>query len=121
MSPQQLGRELCLSKNPLTQPLPLEPGVHRLTSLRARRIRTVQRQCQCTRFTEAIRRRRNVYAGIERVPEVTDAGRVLLCELTRPGWDLADCLFLPLEAAAGRRKAGRHRARAENHHDARSP
>ena len=58
------------------------------------------------RFTEAIRRRRNVYAGIERVPEVTDAGRVLLCEHTRHGWDLADCLFLSLEAAAGRRKAG---------------
>ncbi len=58
------------------------------------------------RFTEAIRRRRNVYAGLDRAPEVTDAGRVLLCEHTRDGWDLADCLFLPLEAAAGRRKAG---------------
>jgi len=28
MSPQQHRRELCLSKNPLTRPLPLEPGVH---------------------------------------------------------------------------------------------
>jgi hypothetical protein len=27
MSPQRHRRELCLSKNPLTQPLPLEPGV----------------------------------------------------------------------------------------------
>ena len=58
------------------------------------------------RFTEAIRRRRNIYTGIERVPEVTDAGRVVLCEDTRHGWELADCLFLPLQSAAGRRKAG---------------
>lgn len=57
------------------------------------------------RFTAAIRRRRNVYAGIERVPAVTDAGRVVLCDDTRHGGDLADCLFLPL-AAAGRRQAG---------------
>jgi len=28
MSPQQHSRELCLSKNPFTRPLPLEPGVH---------------------------------------------------------------------------------------------
>ena len=58
------------------------------------------------RFTAAIRRRRNVYTGIERVPEVTDAGRVVLCEETRHGWELADCLFVPLQAAAGRRQAG---------------
>jgi hypothetical protein len=58
------------------------------------------------RFKEAIRRRRNVYAGIERVPEVTDLGRMLLCEDAPHGFDLADCLFLPLESAAGRRKAG---------------
>ena len=58
------------------------------------------------RFTEAIRRRRNVYAGIERIPEVTDAGRVVLCEDTRHARDLADCLFVPLQSAGGRRQAG---------------
>jgi hypothetical protein len=57
-------------------------------------------------FKAAIHRRRNVYAGIECVPEVTDSGRVLLCEDTRHGFDLADCLFSPLEAATGRRQAG---------------
>src|SRR5207253_10428706 len=54
------------------------------------------------RFKEAIRRRRNVYAGIERVPEVTDAGCVVLCDDMRHTWHLADCLFVPLKAAAGR-------------------
>ena len=58
------------------------------------------------RFKAAIHRRRNVYAGIDRVPEVTDAGRVLLCEDAPHGFDLADCLFLPLAAATGRRQAG---------------
>ena len=58
------------------------------------------------RFKDAIRRRRNVYAGIERVPAVTNSGRVLLCEDTPHGFDLDDCLFLPLESAAGRRQAG---------------
>jgi hypothetical protein len=58
------------------------------------------------RFKEAIRRRRNVYAGIERVPEVTDAGCVVLCEDMRHTWHLADCLFVPLQAAAGRCQAG---------------
>ena len=29
MSPQQPRRELCLSKNPFTRPLPLEPGFQR--------------------------------------------------------------------------------------------
>jgi len=33
MSPQQHRRELCLSKNPLTRPLPLEPGVQPETSI----------------------------------------------------------------------------------------
>src|SRR5262245_30117441 len=28
MSPQRHRRALCLSKNPLTRPLPLEPGLH---------------------------------------------------------------------------------------------
>lgn len=58
------------------------------------------------RFKDAIRRRRNVYRGIERVPAVTDAGRVLLCEDEPHGFDLDNCLFLPLESAARRRPAG---------------
>src|SRR5437867_13223112 len=32
MSPQQHRRELCLSKNPFTRPLPLEPGLYDVTS-----------------------------------------------------------------------------------------
>jgi len=31
MSPQQPRRELCLSKNLLTRPLPLEPGANGMT------------------------------------------------------------------------------------------
>lgn len=58
------------------------------------------------RFRAAIHRRRNVYAGIERVPAVTEAGRVLLCEDAPHGFDLADCLFVPLQAATSRRQAG---------------
>jgi len=58
------------------------------------------------RFTAAMHRRRNVYTGIERVPAVTAAARVVRCDDARHGGDLADCLFLPLEAAAGRRQAG---------------
>jgi hypothetical protein len=61
-------------------------------------------------FTGAIRRRRNVYAGIERVPEVMALGRVVLWEDTRHGWELADCLFLPLQSATGRRNRARWRA-----------
>jgi hypothetical protein len=57
-------------------------------------------------FKDAIRRRRNVYAGIEQVPAVTDSGRVLLSAGTPHGFDLANCLFLPLESVAGRRQAG---------------
>ena len=58
------------------------------------------------RFRDAIRRRRNVYTGIERLPAVTDAGRVLLSEDISPGFDLDNCLFLPLMSATGRRQAG---------------
>ena len=58
------------------------------------------------RFKDAIRRRRNVYAGIERVPAVTDSGRILLCEDAPHGFDLDNCLFLSLESAAGRQQAG---------------
>jgi hypothetical protein len=54
----------------------------------------------------AITRRRNVYAGVDRMPEVTESGRVVLCEDAPRGFDLPNCLFLPLEAATARRKAG---------------
>ncbi len=57
-------------------------------------------------FKDAIHRRRNVYAGIEHLPAITDSGRVLLCEDAQHGFDLEDCLFFPLESAAGRRQAG---------------
>jgi hypothetical protein len=57
-------------------------------------------------FKGVISWRRNVYAGIERFPEVTAGRRVLLCEDAPCGFDLGDVLFLPLEAAAGRQKAG---------------
>ena len=58
------------------------------------------------RFKDAISRRRNVYQGIERFPEITATGRVALCEDAPHGFDLDDILFQPLTAAAGRRKAG---------------
>jgi hypothetical protein len=58
------------------------------------------------RFKKSITRRRNVYAGIERMPLVTETGRVLLCEDAPEGFDLPDTLFRPLEAATGRRQAG---------------
>ena len=54
----------------------------------------------------AITRRRNVYAGIERMPEIGDTSRVVLCEDAPHGFDLPNCLFLPLEAATARRQAG---------------
>ena len=57
-------------------------------------------------FRDAIRRRRNVYAGIERLPAVTDSGRILLCEDAPSGFDVENCLFAPLESASGRRQAG---------------
>jgi hypothetical protein len=58
------------------------------------------------RFKEAISRRRNVYEGIERVPEVTENGRILFCEDAPSGIELPDILFTPLVSAAGRQKAG---------------
>jgi len=58
------------------------------------------------RFKDAIHRRRNVYTGIERFPAVTDTARVLLCEAAPHGFDLPDCLFLPLTSSTGRRQAG---------------
>ena len=57
-------------------------------------------------FKDSIHRRRNVYAGIERFPEVSDTSYVLLCEDAPHGFDLPDCLFLSLTSSSGRRKAG---------------
>jgi hypothetical protein len=53
-----------------------------------------------------ITRRRNVYEGIERMPELTESGRILFCEDAPYGFDLEDTLFLPLTAGSGRQKAG---------------
>ena len=57
-------------------------------------------------FKGAIARRRNVYAGVERMPEISADCRVVLSEDSPHGVDLADILFVPLEAATGARKAG---------------
>lgn len=57
-------------------------------------------------FKGLISRRRNVYEGIECFPEVSNTSRVLLCEEATNGFDLPDCLFLPLTSSTGRRKAG---------------
>lgn len=53
-----------------------------------------------------ITRRRNVYAGVDRMPEVAGDGRVVLCEDAPYGVDLPNLLFVPLQAASGRQKAG---------------
>lgn len=58
------------------------------------------------RFKQAISRRRNVYAGIDRMPPVTQTGRVVLCEGAPNGFELPDIAFQPLKAATGRRQAG---------------
>jgi hypothetical protein len=60
-------------------------------------------------YKEAITRRRNVYAGIDRMPEVTLSGRIVLCEDAPHGIDLPDVLFTPLEIATGPRQAGASR------------
>lgn len=60
-------------------------------------------------YAAAISRRRNVYAGIERMPEVTPGGRIVLCEDAPYGVDLPDVLFTPLEIATGPRQAGASR------------
>ena len=57
-------------------------------------------------FHHAITRRRNVYRGIERMPEVSEEARVLLTDDADAHLDLPDILFTPLEAASGRRQAG---------------
>lgn len=64
-------------------------------------------------FHHAITRRRNVYRGIERMPEVTGEARVLLCEDAPHGIDLPDILFTPLETASGPRQAGATRLDGE--------
>lgn len=47
-----------------------------------------------------ITRRRNVYEGIERVPELSESGRILFCEDAPFGFDLEGILFTPLTAGS---------------------
>lgn len=54
----------------------------------------------------AITRRRNVYEGIARMPEISNSGRILYCENAPYGFDLPNTLFTPLVAASGPRQAG---------------
>lgn len=60
-------------------------------------------------FHHAITRRRNVYQGIERMPEIPKGGRVLLSEDAPFGFDLPGILFTPLHVATGARQAGASR------------
>lgn len=57
-------------------------------------------------YKGSITRRRNVYDGIARMPEVSQSMRLLYCEDAPHGFDLPDILFTPLETATGKRKAG---------------
>lgn len=57
-------------------------------------------------FHHAISRRRNVYDGVDRMPEVTPESRVLFCEDAAHGFDLPGILFVPLTAGAGNQQAG---------------
>ena len=57
-------------------------------------------------FHHAISRRRNIYHGIVRMPEVPETHRVLLCETTLAGIDLPGVIFAPLWAGAGNQQAG---------------
>jgi hypothetical protein len=57
-------------------------------------------------FHHAISRRRNVYNGVARMPEVTDDTRVLFCEDAADGINLPGVLFVPLRAGAGNQQAG---------------
>lgn len=57
-------------------------------------------------YRDAIRRRRNVYEGIARMPEISGDTRVLYCEDAPNGFDLPNILFTPFVAATGRRQAG---------------
>lgn len=57
-------------------------------------------------YKGSITRRRNVYDGIERMPEISQSARLLYCEDAPYGFDLPDILFTPLQTATGKRKAG---------------
>jgi len=60
-------------------------------------------------YKGSITRRRNVYEGIERMPEISQSTRLLYCEDAPYGFDLPDILFTPLQTATGPRKAGASR------------
>lgn len=47
-----------------------------------------------------IRRRRNLFAGLERAPEITDGARLLVTEGDPARFDLPDLVFVPLSVAA---------------------
>lgn len=57
-------------------------------------------------FHHAITRRRNVYDGVERMPEVSADMRIVLCEDALYGLGQSDVLFVPLKAGAGNQQAG---------------
>ena len=57
-------------------------------------------------FHNSISRRRNVYDGVSRMPDVPETHRVLLCEDAAQEIDLPGILFVPLTARAGNQQAG---------------
>lgn len=57
-------------------------------------------------FHHAISRRRNVYSGVARMPNVPETHRVLLCEDSPNGINLPGVIFAPLWACAGNQQAG---------------
>ena len=57
-------------------------------------------------FHHAISRRRNVYAGVTRMPAVPGTARLLLCENMPHGFDLPGISFVPLILGTGNRQAG---------------
>jgi hypothetical protein len=57
-------------------------------------------------YHHAISRRRNVYNGVARMPEVNDDTCVLFCEDAADGIDLPGVLFVPLRAGVGNQQAG---------------
>ena len=57
-------------------------------------------------FHHSISRRRNVYDGVSRMPDVPETHRVLLCEDAAQEIDLPGILFVPLTAGAGNQQAG---------------
>jgi hypothetical protein len=56
-------------------------------------------------FHHATSRRRDVYDGVARMPEVTNNTCVLFCEDVADGIDLPGVLFVPLRAGAGNQQA----------------